>query len=404
MNAAVSARTTTQISDLREPQVSPPEPAAAEAGQSLPVREERSAPPGLPGRVDLLGRLEGICAGRGLANLAHRLAELMDFVGADLATFEAEFARLPRRSDLVVGRSASHLLELGGKRLRPMCVSLSSRIGAAPSEDEESRMNARALDIAVAVELVHNATLLHDDVVDLSDTRRGKPTARAVYGNAASIFAGDWVLVEALRRVERCQLPGLMDELLDTVEQMIFAESVQLENRGRISTGREVYFQVVEGKTASLFRWAMSAGGRVGGLGVEERSKLADYGAHLGVAFQAIDDLLDLTGDAGRTGKSLFTDLREGKMTYPVIVALEREPSFRPLVEEILAAPGDAALCDITAHRVIRILRDTRAVEDCLELAREHSRRAVASLSSFTPGPATRALATIAEALVDRDL
>lgn len=405
MNAAVSARTT-EIAELREAQSSTsdgapaeprerPEEAPRERPDPAP-RDGRPATAGLPGRVDLLGRLEGICAGRGLANLAHRLAELMNFVGSDMAAFEAEFARLPRRPDLVVGRGATHLLELGGKRLRPMCVALGSHLG--------SGFDGRTLDIAVAVELVHNATLLHDDVVDLSDTRRGKSTARAVYGNAASIFAGDWVLVEALRRIERCRLPGLMDELLDTLEKMIFAESVQLENRGRISTGREVYFEVVEGKTASLFRWAMAAGGRAGGLDAAERSKLADYGAHLGVAFQAVDDLLDLTGDAGRTGKSLFADLREGKMTYPVILALEREPAFRPLVEEILAAPHDAPLSDITVHRVVRMLRETRAVEDCLELAREHSSLAVESLASFPAGPAARALATVAEALVDRDL
>lgn len=373
MNAALSPRTTAEMPELEEPTA-----------------------PGLPGRVDLLGRLESICAGRGLARLARRLAELMDFVGADMATFEEEFARLPDRSELLVGRGASHLLELGGKRLRPMCVVLASRAGDG--------FDARVLDVAVAVELVHNATLLHDDVVDHSDTRRGTATARAVYGNAASIFAGDWLLVEALRRIERCRIPGLMDGLLDTVEEMIFAESVQLENRGRISTARETYFRVVEGKTAALFRWAMAAGGRVGGLDEAARAALAEYGAQLGVAFQAVDDLLDLTGDAARTGKALFSDLREGKMTYPVILALERDDAFQPLVEEILAAPHDAPLTDLTARRVVRILRDTRAVEDCLELAREYSARAVESLAPLAGGRAVRALATVAEALVDRDL
>ncbi len=384
MNAAVSPQTTAtaEMPELRKP-------------EGLPS-EEAEHPPGVPARVDLLGRLEGICSDRGLANLAHRLGDLMDFVGADMATFEAEFAQLPRRSDLVVGRGATHLLELGGKRLRPMCVVLASHIGTG--------FDARVLDIGVTAELVHSATLLHDDVVDHSDTRRGTATTRAVFGNAASVFAGDWLLVEALRRVERCRLPGLMDDLLNTVEEMIFAESVQLENRGRISTGRDVYFRVVKGKTASLFRWAMSAGGLAGGLGAEARLALADYGVHLGIAFQAIDDLLDLTGDASRTGKALFTDLREGKMTYPVILALERERDFRRLVGEILDAPHDAPIPETTAHRVVRVLRDTRAVEDCLELARERSARAVASLAALPDGRATRALATVAEAIVDRDL
>ncbi len=357
---------------------------------------ELAAVPGLPAGVDLLARLEGICAGRGLARLADRLADLAAFVVGDLAQFEQEFARLPRETHLV-GESASHLLDLGGKRLRPMCVTLASRVGGS--------CDRAALDLAVAAELVHHATLLHDDVVDLGDSRRGAPTARAIYGNAASIFAGDWLLIEALRRVERCRLPGVLVELFATIEEMIFAESLQLEWRGRATTDRDLYFRVVEGKTASLFRWAMRAGGLAGGLDEAQRQALGDYGAHLGVAFQAVDDLLDLTGDTSRTGKELFADLREGKMTYPVIVALERSPHLRPAIEEILATGCEEPVYDAGAvAAVVAALDDTGAMTDCLELARSRSADAVASLARLPDGRARRALATVAEAIVDRDL
>jgi octaprenyl-diphosphate synthase len=346
-------------------------------------------------RVELLGQLESLCTDRGLTGLALRMGELLDFVGTDLASFEAELTGLPRHPHLV-GRGATHLVDLGGKRLRPICVALASRLGTG--------FDIRVLDLAVAVELVHSATLLHDDVVDLSDTRRGAPTTRAIFGNAASIFAGDWLLIEALRRVWRSGAPGDLEELFATIEEMIFAESLQLENRGRVHTGRDLYFRVVEGKTAALFRWAMKAGGRAGGLGEEECQALTQYGTHLGVAFQATDDLLDLTGDVERTGKELFTDLREGKMTYPLIVALEREAALLPLVEQILATPLDVAVPDEVSQQVIEILRSTDAVEDCLSFARERSALAVAALEGLPQGRANRALATVAEVIVDRDL
>ncbi|MEM7583256.1 MAG: polyprenyl synthetase family protein [Acidobacteriota bacterium] len=348
--------------------------------------------PGLPVGVDLLARLEGICAHRGLGNLADRLSDMVAFIGQDLEQFELELDKLPR-NERRVNHSAHHLLERGGKRLRPMCVALASRMGTG--------FDHRALDLAVAVELVHNATLLHDDVVDVSDVRRGAPTARTVYGNAASIFAGDWLLIEALRRVNRSGLPGVLEELFAIIEEMILAESLQLETRGLVSADRGIYFQVVEGKTASVFRWAMSAGGHAGGLDESHRAQLVDYGRHLGITFQATDDLLDLTGDSAKTGKMLFTDLREGKMTFPMIVALERDPELRPIVEEILA---EEEVTDQAAERVVSALRETRAVEECRRLARRHSDQALAALAVLPDGRARRALATVAESIVDRDL
>ena len=350
---------------------------------------------GLPAGVDLLARLEGICADRGLANLADRLDDMVSFVATDMASFEQDFSQFPRRPQLV-GKSASHLLDLGGKRLRPLCLSLAARAGSGFDE--------RVLDLAVAVELVHAATLLHDDVVDMSDARRGAPTARSVFGNAASIFAGDWLLVEALRRVRRAEVPEMLESLFDTIEEMIFAESIQLENRGRLDMGRDAYFQVVEGKTASVFRWAMDAGGAAGGLTDEQRASLSQYGVHLGITFQAVDDLLDLTGDPEKTGKLLFTDLGEGKMTLPLIFAIERDDEMVGKVEAFLQRSRDGHAGGRAARRVVDSLRETGAVADCLSLARDHSRRAVEHLEALPDGRARRSLETVAEAIVDRDL
>jgi octaprenyl-diphosphate synthase len=254
----------------------------------------------------------------------------------------------------------------------------------------------------VAVELVHAATLLHDDVVDLGDTRRGAPAARALHGNAASIFAGDWLLVEALRRVGRAQVGDTLERLLDIIEEMIFAEALQLERRGSLETDREIWTRVVEGKTAALFRWAMYAGARAGGLDSAACVSLERYGQHLGVAFQAVDDVLDLDGEAAKTGKALFTDLREGKMTWPLIVALEREPSLREVLQIFVDLAPDEPAPPQACARVLASVAGSGAIHECMEMARGRVDDALEALAELPDTVATRALATVAHAAVDR--
>jgi octaprenyl-diphosphate synthase len=339
---------------------------------------------------DLLRRLESMARGRDLSSLAGRLSDLADLVAPDVARVEA-LAPLLRQDASAVERAARHLLELGGKRLRPMCVALAARCG--------SGVDPRVLQLAVSVELVHAATLLHDDVVDLGDTRRGAPAARTLFGNAVSIFAGDWLLVDALRRVRRVNVDGVLEELLDVIEEMILAESLQLERRGRLDTTEAEWLRIVDGKTAALFRWAMVAGGRAGGLDAEQCAALEGYGRHLGIAFQAIDDVLDLTGDPNATGKALFTDLREGKLTYPLIVAQAQEPALTPLLTQVIEA--DAPPASAFAE-VVSVLTRTGSLDACRALALEHAARAKDALDALPPTRARDALATVADATVHR--
>jgi len=339
--------------------------------------------------ADVLPHLGGVAGQHGLPNLGARLAELKSLADGDLAAIEAELDGLARPAN-VVAASAHHLLDLGGKRLRPLCVALAARVG--------SGWNEAARHLAVAVELVHTATLLHDDVGDVGDRRRGKPTARLLYGNAASIFAGDWLLVAALMRVQRAGVPVVLDRLLAVIEEMIHAEAVQLGNRGRLGEGRADYFKVVEGKTAALFRWAMYAGGRAADLDDAACRGLEGFGLHLGVAFQAIDDLLDFTGDPATTGKAALADLREGKLTYPLIIALERDPAIVPVVREIAAAPGDAPPPPALCGKVVAAIERTGGYDECRKLARGRTEEAIASLAALPAGPAKTALITVAEA------
>ena len=398
--------------------------------------------------VPVLARLEGLCRQRGLEALAVRIGELAELVQWDMAAVEAALTSLPR-SERIVHRSASHLLDQGGKRLRPLCVALASRVGsgepleqaltssptqpratvskatpdeaaadddkepspvgrpsvAAPCASPHSGPQAAARELGVAVELVHCATLLHDDVVDDSDQRRGAPAARTLYGNAASIFAGDWLLVHALQRVRKTHVPGALERLLDIIDAMITAESLQLESRGNLELSARRYFDIIDGKTAALFRWAMYAGARAGGLTDPEARQLEEYGQHLGLAFQLVDDLLDYAGDAETTGKSLFADLREGKATYPLILAMERDPSLEVQVAPLLAASSGLSDDERTTAfaRLRQSIAGTGAIDDARALAAEQANLAVAALDGFADGPTLRALKTVALATVYRE-
>jgi octaprenyl-diphosphate synthase len=334
----------------------------------------------------VLDRLAHVSGARGAPKLAERLASLNRWVRGDLVQFAAELAAIPRGAR-VVHAAAHHLLDLRGKHLRPLCVALASRFGTGFTE--------RARGLAVAVELVHSATLLHDDVVDLAERRRGEPAACVVYGNAASIFAGDWLLVAALRRIAAAGVDGLLDLMLTVIDDMIVAESVQLERRGKLAGAREDYMRIVEGKTAALFRWAMIAGARAGGLSAAEETTLDRYGTHLGFAFQAVDDELDF---ADGTGKDPLADLREGKMTFPLVVALERDPGLGARIEALLASGATGAELAAIAGRV----KATGALTATRRLAEEHVGRALDVLATLPAGPPRDALETVALASLER--
>ena len=331
---------------------------------------------------DVLTSLQAVCDSQGLDDLSAHLADLAELVKWDMASLEQGIQSLP------VGES----------------VVLASRLGQGL--DEKTR------EFGVAVELVHCATLLHDDVVDDGDKRRGVPAARTLYGNAASIFAGDWLLVDALRRVRAAEMPEVLVRLLDIIDEMIFAEAIQLENRGKIDARMRTYMRVVEGKTAALFRWAMYAGAKAGGLDPAACKSLEDYGRHLGVAFQLIDDALDYSsnaddhldyaGDGSTIGKSPFTDLREGKMTHPVIVALERDPSLRATVEELVTADA-GEIQEEAKIRLLNALDETGALASTREVAIREADAACRALSGLPESRAKEALFTVARATVHRE-
>jgi octaprenyl-diphosphate synthase len=192
--------------------------------------------------------------------------------------------------------------------------------------------------------------------------------------------------------------------MLAIIEEMILAESLQLERRGQIKGDVADYFRVAEGKTAALFRWAMRAGARAGECSPEVARGLERFGLELGVGFQIVDDCLDFAGDAAVTGKALYTDLREGKLTYPVLLGLERDASLEALVAEAIARADEPAEAQVAQHRAIaERIHACGALADARRAASDRIARAVAALAAVPEGPGKAALTTVAEATATRE-
>jgi octaprenyl-diphosphate synthase len=327
-------------------------------------------------------------AERAGGRVVDRLAEVHALLGADMAIVDRELARLVRQGVSPATESATHLLEAGGKRVRPLTVLLSAACFGAPPPS--------ARDLAVVAELVHLATLLHDDVIDDGQERRGLPTPRRIWGNAVSVLAGDLLLTHALERTSAAAPGPVLADLFSTLRRLVDGEVVQLRGRMLLDAREEIYFRIVRDKTASLFSWAARAGATIAGASGEAANALGDYGTHLGVAFQLVDDVLDYAGDPRATGKALLGDLTEGKLTLPLIRALAAQPDLAGDVEAVRA--GDAQ----AAQRLAEAVRSSGTCEGVRMLAREETARALASLETLPPSAARELLGGVARELASR--
>lgn len=247
--------------------------------------------------------------------------------------------------------------------------------------------------MAVVSELVHSATLLHDDVVDEGTERRGIPASRLIWGNAVSVLAGDLFLVHALDRTAR-HAPEVMPDLIETLRSLVNGEIVQLRGRTALDLSERTYERILRDKTGSLFAWATRTGARLGGAGVEEQQRFSLFGERVGMAFQLVDDVLDYTGE--QTGKSLFMDLGEGKVTLPLVLAVARVPELIGPLRRIYA--GDREPVSAVSRAVI----ECGACEETRRRATELTLSALAALASVDPNPARKLLEQVAGALVGR--
>ncbi|HWV00717.1 MAG TPA: polyprenyl synthetase family protein [Devosia sp.] len=292
----------------------------------------------------------------------------------------------------MVPELARYLIEAGGKRLRPMLtVAAALLFGNATGAQTN---------YAAAVEFMHNATLLHDDVVDESDLRRGRPAARIIWGNQASVLVGDYLLGQAfLMMVETGKLDAL-GVLAKAATIIAEGEVFQLSKAGDVNATPDDYNQVIRAKTATLFQAAAEVGAMAGGADEAGRAALRDYGMELGLAFQLVDDVLDYRGESGAMGKNTGDDLREGKMTLPVILTLrDCNPQEREIITASLGKPdaSDAALA-----QVVSIMNRYNALARTVDMAHEHVRAARTALAPLAQSEMRDILSDIAEFYVSR--
>ncbi len=343
-------------------------------------------------------RLLAVADTHGLERVRDAIDGLDAALGADLAAVESALAALGAGGN-VAAAAARHLVRAGGKRVRPALCVLASRACGARANGAGG-LTVRSL--AAVAEAVHAATLLHDDVIDLGEMRRGALAARAVYGNAASVLGGDLLLVRGLALLEGLGLEDLLARLLGVLVRMVEAEALQLVRRGKAAVTAEEYFAIVEGKTASLFEWAAEAGARAGGAapGDPRALALARYGREVGVAFQVQDDLLDLEGDPARLGKGVLADLREGKVTFPLIHALRADPGLAAPLEA--AARGEVDDLHGLFARVRAAVRAGGGDEAARAEVEARTGRALGALEALPPSVSRAALEAVAHALAER--
>jgi octaprenyl-diphosphate synthase len=317
-----------------------------------------------------------------------RLAEVHAALGEDMVAVQAKLVQLTAEGLSPATDSAAHLLRAGGKRVRPLTVMLSAACFGVPPP--------AARELAVVAELIHLATLLHDDVIDDGEERRGLVTSRRIWGNAVSVLAGDLLLTHALEQTSAAAPQAVLVDLLGTLRRLVDGEVVQLRGRKDLDIREETYFRVVRDKTGSLFEWAARSGAACAGASTEAAHALGVFGAHVGLAFQLVDDILDYAGDPSATGKALLVDLVEGKLTLPLIRALAAAAVPLRDVQAVRAGDGDAAL------RVAHAVRHCGVCDGVRTLAEEETTRALAALGTLPQSPAREMLAAIARELTTR--
>lgn len=291
-----------------------------------------------------------------------------------MGAVEEELERLLCSDVPVVERLAAHVRGGKGKRLRPALLLMAGRLCGAPL-DESVRFGA-------VFELIHTATLIHDDVIDHADTRRAKPTLNALWGNTLSVLFGDLLYLQAMSSAIQGRSWRVMEILCDVTTRMIEGELIQNSTLYRLETRREDYFEIQERKTALLFSGCTETAAVLAGRDAATCQALRRYGLEIGRAFQLVDDLLDYTATSDQLGKPAFSDLREGKLTLPMLTLLERAPErARPLVEALWALPEGAPMPSQTETALRGLLEGLDALDETRALAQRASQAAAEAIA-----------------------
>jgi octaprenyl-diphosphate synthase len=328
----------------------------------------------------------------GARDPAAGLKPLLGLVGDDMARVNRIILDKARSDVALIPELARHLIDSGGKRLRPMLTIAAAKLCGYAGEGH--------ILLASSVEFMHTATLLHDDVVDESDLRRGKKTARILWGNQASVLVGDFLLGQAFKMMVDVGNLSALRILSHAAAVIAEGEVMQLAAAKNMATTEDDYLAVITGKTAALFSAAAEVGAAIAQRPGPEQAALRSYGKNLGLAFQLIDDALDYSGEAARMGKSVGDDFREGKITLPIILCYRRgDEKERGFWKRTLEG-GDIGERDL--ERALDLMRRHRALEDTVERARHYGAMARDALAIFPQGDPKSALLEVVDFCVAR--
>jgi len=318
--------------------------------------------------------------------------EVFELLREDLAAIEREFGRDTVSNVRVISDIGEYLRAGGGKRIRPALLLLSSKLFGDGQRG--------AIQLGAVVEIIHTATLVHDDIIDEAQTRRGRAAANTQWGNSKCVLAGDWLYMQAFKIAVQQRNFRVLDVFIDLTQMMVEGELLQMEKLGRLISLDE-HFDLIYRKTACLFSTCMRLGAILGGATAEQEEKLAVYGRSTGMAFQIVDDVLDLTASEDILGKPVGSDLREGKVTMAVIQALEHcTPDERTMIQTVL---DERAFRSVSHGQILDILNRYESLDAALARASEFAEEARRAICNFPDSEIKRALLWVPDFVVARD-
>ncbi len=318
------------------------------------------------------------------------ITRIRDLIADDMEAVNRLIIEQLKSDVVLINQIGAYIVHSGGKRLRPMIVLLAARACGYAAE--------RHIDLAAIIEFIHTATLLHDDVVDGSDLRRNRETANAVWGNEASVLVGDFLYSRSFEMMVSVGRMPVMDILSHATNRIAEGEVLQLLNVHNPEATETEYMEVIKRKTATLFEAGARLGGVIADAPQEMQRALADYGLHLGIAFQLVDDALDYQSDNQEIGKNIGDDLAEGKPTLPLIESLKQAaPEQRTRLSHIIENGGLEEI-----DFVMQMIQESGAIDYTLNLARQEAEQAKQALQNLPDGPYKEALLQLADFSVAR--
>jgi octaprenyl-diphosphate synthase len=321
------------------------------------------------------------------------LAQIFEPIREDLEAVEREFVRHIQSRVALIPEMGRYIQKSGGKRVRPAVLLMAARLAGYTGD--------RAVLYASVVEFIHTATLVHDDIIDGADLRRGRLAVHSRWGNDITVLLGDYLYIKSMAMALTQDSLEIIRLLCDVTLRMIEGELYQLTKTGDVDITEDEHFEIIRRKTAFLFGGCAQIGGMLGGVTPEQEAALREYGFNLGIAFQLVDDLLDYTADAAALGKPIGGDLREGKVTLPIIFLLRRGGEAADAL--IRGVVRDRAVTTEQWREILRLLREHRSPEQSYNRALEYAARAKDCLSAFPAGRERDALMTLTDYVLSRD-